>query len=382
MSMIPALPLTWLEINKRALFHNLASFKELIGPTAMLAPVVKSNAYGHGLIPIATLCEQNEYVAWLCVLSLSEAVTLRLQGIKKPILVLSVLDLPVAEAIIYDIDFTIYSMDALTQAETEGRRLKKAARIHVKVDTGLSRLGLLPAAAFSLIEHAQRLPHVEIRGVFTHLSDAESAEPSYCKVQLQRFKDFTQALDKAGIPIPFKHVSCTAAASTFMRNQTEHLIARCGLGIYGLWPTPLLKQKTVKYLTHGDIEPVLTWKTRIIHLNTVPAHSFIGYDCTYQTTTPTLIATLPVGYWDGLDRELSNKASVIINDHVAPIRGRIAMNLCMVDVTHIPKVKVGDIATILGNHPLISAEAHAAWANTINYEIVTRINPLLPRIIV
>lgn len=375
-------PLTWLEINRQDFFHNLASFKELIGPFGMLAPVVKSNAYGHGLIPIGTLCEQNEYVAWICVVSLSEAVTLRLQGIKKPILVLSIIDLPISEAITYGIDFTIYDLAILAHIQAEAKRLKRFALIHIKVDTGLSRLGLLPAAAFNLIEHAQRLHHIKLRGVFTHLSDAESAEPSYSKVQLQRFKDFTDALDKAGMPIPFKHLSCTAAVSTFLRRQTDHMIARCGLGIYGLWPTPLLKQKTQKLFTHGSIRPILTWKTRIIHINTIPAHSFIGYDCTYQTNTQATIATLPVGYWDGLDRELSNKGSVIINDHVAPIRGRIAMNLCMVDITNIPNVKVGDIATLLGNHPLINAEAHAAWANTINYEIVTRINPLLPRIMV
>jgi len=321
-------------------------------------------------------------VAWICVVSLSEAVTLRLQGIKKPILVLSIIDLPISEALIYGIDFTIYDLNLLASIQAEAKRLKKYALVHVKVDTGLSRLGLLPIAAFTLIEHAQRLSHVKVRGVFTHLSDAESPEAAYSKVQIQRFKDFTNALSRAGISIPFKHVSCTAALSTFLRTETDHMIARCGLGIYGLWPSPFLKQKTQKFFTHGSIRPILTWKTRILHINTIPAHSFIGYDCTYQTKNQATIATLPVGYWDGFDRDLSNKGSVIINDHVAPIRGRIAMNLCMVEITDIPKVKVGDIATLLGNHPLINAEAHAAWCNTINYEIVTRINPLLPRIIV
>jgi len=368
---------TWIEIDRAAFEHNIMSYKSIVKP-ALLAPVIKSNAYGHGIAPIAKICDQHESVDLICVVSLSEALLLRSQGIKKPILVLSIVDGDLDEAIAYDIDLVVYDLAMALELNHIGSMLNKKAQVHVKVDTGLSRLGLLQGEAITFIETLHHLPFINIRGMFTHFASSESTDQTYTNQQLENFNFVIQQIEAKGIVIPLKHTSCSAAITA---NLGSHFtMVRAGIGMYGLWSSDENKQVTKENYPQFSLRSVLTWKTRVIHIKEIPADSYVGYDLTYQADKATRIATLPVGYWDGYDRGLSNKGKVLINNHLVPIVGRVAMNLTMIDVTGLD-VAVGNEVTLLGNHAGVTADDMARHCGTINYEVVTRINPLLPRII-
>lgn len=369
---------TWVEVSKQAIFHNLTLYKNLVGHATMLAPVIKSNAYGHGITTIAQLCDQHPAVEWFCTVSLSEAIHVRLLGIKKPILVLGIMDEDLARAVEYDIDLVAYDKNSMQELQNAAKKYNKKAFVHIKVDTGLSRLGNLIPETIDLVTRIQTLPNLEIRGIFTHFSDIESGTLKFAQLQLQRFHDLLAILEKNGKTIPVKHISCSAALTVLP--QSHYSFARLGIALYGLWPS--CENKDFVQNNYGDfhLQPVLTWKTKVIQVKEIPALSFIGYDRTYVTTRTTKIAILPVGYWDGYNRLLSNNGYVIIHNQRAPIRGRIAMNMTMVDVTDFSHITSGDEVTLLG--PGITADDLAQQCSTISYEIVTRINPLLQRIVV
>lgn len=369
---------SWVEIDKHALEQNIHTYKALIGP-AILAPVIKSNAYGHGIELIAKLCEQNDLVDYLCVVSLREALYLRSIGIKKPLLVVSIIDGDLKEAVTQDIELIAYDDEIVNELNIIGLALNKKACIHVKVDTGLSRLGIHHDTALNFVIHAASLPFIEIRGIFTHFAESESTDQTFTNQQLKRFNTLVNKLEEQGITIPLKHTACSAAITA---NTTSHFnFVRLGIGLYGLWPSDENRLLTLQQHHGFSLQPVLTWKTRIIQIKDLPAGSFIGYDRTHQVATATRIAIIPVGYWDGYDRRLSNKGTVIINGQRAPIIGRIAMNLSIVDITGL-EVAMPDEVTLLGSTPGITANDLAQHCNTINYEIVTRINPFLPRYLV
>lgn len=370
-------PSSWIEIDKQALNHNLQSYKAIIGP-ALLAPVIKSNAYGHGIELIAKLCDHNNAVDYLCVVSLREALSLRSIGIKKPLLVISIIDDNLEDAINNNIDLVSYNIDLINELQSIGKHLNKKACIHLKVDTGLSRLGLSCDTALKVIQQASTLSHIKLIGIFTHFAESESADQTFTNHQLKLLNSLTQDLHAHGITIPMQHAACTAAITA---NRGSHgTFVRLGIGTYGLWPSPDNMRMTQELHPGFSLMPVMTWKTRIIQIKDVPTGSYIGYDRTHQVQQSSRIAILPIGYWDGYERHLSNKGKVIINNQQAPILGRIAMNLTIVDITGL-NVNMNDDVILLGNHPGITAEDIAAQCNTINYEIVTRINPLLPRCI-
>lgn len=368
---------TWVEIDKNALEHNIANYKHLVEP-ALLAVVIKSNAYGHGIEQIAKICDHNRFVDYLCTVSLSEAIFLRSKGIKKPLLVLSILDENLQKAFENSIDCVIYSMNTALHLNQIGKFYNKKVNIHIKVDTGLSRLGFLVDDALPSIKQIYQLPFITIQGIFTHFADSENADQTFANQQLKRFNTLINELELLGISIPLQHSSCSAAAAAIM--QSHCTMARVGIGLYGLWPSEENKQLTKKNHPHFSLKPVLTWKTKILQIKEIPSGSSVGYDRTFYTAKPMKIATLQVGYWDGYDRALSNKGCVVINNQYAQIVGRIAMNLCMVDITGLD-VSLDDDVILLGNYPGITAADVAQICETINYEIVTRINPLLPRII-
>ncbi len=369
--------LTWLEIDKQAFEHNIAQYKKIVHPT-LLAIVVKSNAYGHGMHQIAALAEENSNVDYLCTASLSEAISLRQHAIKKPILVLSILDDTLEQAFIHSIDIVVYSLQQALELKKIGTRLQKKINVHIKIDTGLSRLGILHEVAVDFVKQLNTLSHLNIKGIFTHFAQSEKENQTFTDLQIERFNQIIESLEKEKIYIPLKHSSCSAAITA---NAKSHFtMARAGIGIYGLWSSSENKKLTEKTNSLFSLKPVLTWKTKIIQIKEVPAGSSVGYDRTYITKKISRIATLPLGYWDGYDRKLSNKGFVYINNHRAQIVGRIAMNLMMVDITNIT-TGVGDEVIVLGKYDLISADDLAKNCETINYEFVTRINPLLPRII-
>ncbi len=373
-------PLTWVEISKRALRDNIYQYANIISQCALLAPVIKSNAYGHGLLPVASLLDGNTLVTWLCVVSLSEALMLRAHGIQKTILVLSIIDDELERAVSNNIDLVAYDLKTILKLDAIAQQQKKMARIHIKIDTGLSRAGIWHEEAFSFIEHIASLPAITIQGIFTHFANSESDDPTFVSLQLLRFHYLIHQLESRGIYIPYKHTTCSAAITAY--NNAHYNAVRLGIGTYGLWPSAENKYITQKKYPAFELKPVLTWKTRIIQIKTVPCDSYVGYDLTYKTTQSTTIALLPVGYWDGYDRGLSNKGTVLIHNKYAPVIGRIAMNLTMVDITAIPEVQIDDEVILLGNYDKLNAHAIAQHLDTINYEIVTKINPLLPRVIV
>jgi alanine racemase len=368
---------TWVEISQDALENNIVHYKKIIG-SVLLAVVVKSNAYGHGIEQIAKLCDQNNVVNLICVVSLSEALFLRSQGIKKPLLVLSILDDDLQKAIEHSIDIVIYNFATALELHNRAKQCNKKINIHVKIDTGLSRLGFLAHEAFSTIKQLHQLQFLTVQGIFTHFADSENEDQTFTNYQIKQFNDLINHLEANGIFIPLKHSSCSAATSVNIKSHFT--MVRIGIGLYGLWPSEDTKQLTKKLHPDFSLKPVLTWKTKILQIKDIPAGSTVGYDRTYYTAKPIKIATLQIGYWDGYDRRLSNTGTVVINNQYASIVGRVAMNLCMVDITGLD-VSLNDEVILLGNYPKITADDLASHCKTINYEIVTRINPLLPRVV-
>jgi len=366
---------SWVEIDKKALECNIESYKKIISP-AWLAPVIKSNAYGHGIDAIAKILDAHIDVDYICVVALQEAIFLRSIGIKKPLLVLSIIDGELEDAVDHAIDLVTYDIAMVKELDAIAKAKNKTAYVHVKIDTGLSRLGLHNTDALQLIKEIHELSHVFIQGIFTHLAESESDDQTFTNQQRAVYSAFIKQVESLGITIPLKHIACSAAATTNM--STNDTMVRLGIGLYGLWPSEENKQLTQELYPDFHLKPVLTWKTRIIQIKEIPTGSSVGYDRTHCVSKPTRIAIIPVGYWDGYDRRLSNKGTVLINNQQAPIIGRIAMNLSIIDITGLSVLK-NDEVTLLGNQEGLTANDLAQQCNTINYEIVTRINPLLPR---
>lgn len=373
-------PHSTVEISKSALLHNIASYRKVLSAHALLAPVIKSNAYGHGILEIAKILDASPDVGYLCVVSTSEALYLRNAGITKPILALSIIDTEIKHALDRNIDIVIYDSTFLQEVNGIAQRLNKKARVHLKIDTGLSRLGIHHQEAYDFIRKCVSLPGIELVGIFSHFAASERSDLSFSHLQLERFSVLLDALEKDNIHIPLKHFASSAAITSLP--QSHLTFARLGIGTYGLWSSAESKVRMETLHPGFFLRPVMEWKTRIIARKTVPAGSYIGYDCTYQAPIATETALLPIGYYDGYDRRLSNQGMVKIRDQFFPIRGRIAMNLCIIDVTTHPEIRVGDEVTLLGAEHLITAETLADQCRTINYEFVSRINPVISRVVV
>lgn len=370
---------SWIELDKSAFFNNINQFRNLVGPATTIAIVVKANAYGHGLLPIATLCEQHPEVNWLCPFSLQEAVLLRNAGITKPILVLGGLDDDLEKAVMYNIDCALYDYTTACQLNAIAARFNKKAMVHIKIDTGLTRLGWLAEEAFEHIVAIAQLPNIIMRGIFSHFSEADLEDATYTHMQMERFATLINRLEQAGIAFAFRHLANTSATLRFSKEQLYYTnFIRIGGGSYGLLKPYIAQIKE----NHFVVKPVLTWKAPIIQLKQVPAGTPISYARTFTTTRTTIIATIPVGYCDGYDRRFSNTGALYVHGKAAPILGRVGMNMILIDVTEIPEIKLGDEVTLLGQYPDISADDLTRALGTINYEFLTRINPRIPRLII
>jgi alanine racemase len=327
-----------------------------------------------------------EYGAdWLGVNSLEEAHTLREEGIDRPIILLGYV--PIAEleqAVSDDLRLTVYNTETVEELGEITSVLEKETFLHIKTETGVYRQGVLGEELLSFVKRIQKYPRLKIEGLSMHFANIEdTTDHSYAQQQLDKFMEYVNLLEQNDINIPVKHVACSAAAILFP--ETIFDMIRVGIGIYGLWPSKETYLSCIQEKREPvDILPVLTWKTRVVQIKDVPEGVFIGYGCTYKTTRPTKLAVLPVGYYDGYDRLLSNASYVLIAGKRAPVRGRVAMNFITVDVTDIPDVRLEDEVVLLGkqDQERISAEYLASLCGTINYEIVTRINPNIPREIV
>ena len=382
--------LTWIEIKKQAIKHNLGQFKKIIGPKVKLMAVVKSNAYGHGMVEIAKIALKSG-ANWLGVANLDEALMLRRAKIKAPIFILSYWEMidQVKEAIKQNIDFPVYTFEQAEFLSKAAKSIKKKINIHIKIDTGATRIGVSTEEAVNFIKNIKNLPSLNIVGIFTHYAESESKDQSYTNQQTEKFQKILSLLKFFGIKIPLIHSGCSA--STINNSKTFFNLVRVGLGMYGLYPSDYTKvnAQNKKNSARGgsalgrkiDLEPALSWKTKIIQIKNVPAGTFVGYDRTYQTDKTTKLAVLPIGYFDGYDRHLSNCGQVLIRGKYCPIRGRICMNLMMVDVSKIPDIKEGEEVVLIGKQEKneITVDDLAKKIGTINYEVVCRINSLILR---
>ncbi len=359
-------------ISKSALLHNLRAYRRAIGDVWVMS-VIKSNAYGHGIIETAQIVERE--TDWFGVASGNEALALRSAGIKKPILVLSFYDeTQIPELVKHNISLAVYDLKQAVRISQVAKKLKRTANIHLKVDTGTSRLGIFPNEVTSFVEKLLHLSNLKIEGVFSHFAASEE-NLEFTKKQSHIFNTVIEELEWRGID-PIQHIACTAAGLT--TPNSRHCMVRLGIGLYGLWPSSQAR-KNAKF----ELKAALSWQCRIIQVKVLPKGAYVGYGISYQTKRSTKLAILPIGYYDGYDRKLSNSGQVLIGGFRCQILGRICMNLMMVDVTEVKKVQVGDTAVLIGRQGKeeITADELALKIGTISYEVVTRINSEIPRII-
>jgi len=342
--------------------------------------VVKSNAYGHGLTATAQPSVE-ALTDWFATVNLDEALALRKAGVKKPILVLSYYDLDqINDAISKNISLVVYDLKQAKALAQAAKKLKKKAKVQLKVDIGTSRLGMTREQIIPLALEVAKLDNVEIEGVFGHLAASEE-DIDFTKEQLNLFEQVLFELYRVGIEPKITHIACTAAALAFKNSHKAAI--RLGVGLYGLWPSLEAKKQTLKIYPKFELRAALSWKTKIIQVKELKAGTFVGYGKTYQTHRKTMLAILPVGYNEGYDRGLGNLGHVLISGKRCKVLGRVCMNLIMVDVTDIKNVKVGDEAVLIGRQGKeeITADEIATLLGTINYEVVTRINPTISRIL-
>jgi alanine racemase len=375
---------SWIEISKSAFERNVQQYTSIVGPHVNIAAVVKSNAYGHGLLKIAQLCQENKHINWLCTANLSEALILRCHGITKPILAMSAIDADLQDAIINNIDLMVTDRATITMLNTVAQQCNKKAAIHIKIDSGLARFGFTVNEALAVIQYASTLSHINLRGLFSHFAESDDADTRYTQQQLQQFRSVVATLEKHALTIPYIHISNSAAISSLAQGHFNFV--RAGAGIYGLEPSPQTIAHAISAYPDFKLTPVMSWKTKLIAIRTVPANQSVGYSRTYTTQGSTRLGILPVGYYDGYDRRLSNKGMVLVHSATpayAPVIGRVCMNATMIDLSLLPHSAIGDEVTLLGNHEQIQAHALANTIESYNpREITTRINPLIQRIVV
>ena len=368
--------LTWLEIDARAIKYNLKQFRRLIGRKVLLMPVIKANAYGHGFLEVAKICSRSREVDRICVVNLDEALELIKNKIKKPIQILSFYELDkqkISAAVKRNVIFPVYSISQANFLNKVGEGLHNKIKIHIKVDTGAARLGIMSSEVLNFVKKITKFKNLEIEGIFSHFASSEE-DKIFTEHQLKIFDKIVQDLEKIGLKIPIKHFACSAASVLY--TQSHFNAIRLGVSLYGLYPDELSRKKIA-------LKPALSWFTKVVQVKTVPAWTKIGYGGSYTTKETTKLAILPVGYYDGYDRRLSNNSEVIINGVKCPVRGRVCMNLLIIDATSVKNIKPGDRVVLVGkeNQHSITIDDLARRINSINYEIVDRINPLLPRVI-
>jgi len=372
-------------LSRSALIHNITSLAELAkGRT--LAVSVKANAYGHGLYEVVPMLIGLPEVGYLTVHSLEEAIACRNSGWDRGIILLGPVARGSLNAVLeYDLEPVIFDRQTLVGLGKLTKKRNMRVRTHLKLETGTNRQGITEKDLPAFAKIYKKYPGLKKPyGASTHFANIEdTTKHEYAQYQLENFNRMIKAMTRLGIKPTIRHTACSAALILF--EETRFQLVRPGISVYGYWPS---KETYLSYCLQGGqndlFHPVLSWKTRVTQLRQLPADAFVGYGCTYRTTSPTRLAVLPVGYYDGYDRGLSNRGHVLIRGRRAPVRGRVCMNLTMVDVTDIKGVRLGDEVTLLGRSKdeYVSAEQLAEWATTINYEILARISPTIPKLVV
>ena len=371
--------LTWIEIDAAAIGRNLGAFRSVVTPGTAVMAVVKGNAYGHGLEVVAPLAAK--HADWLGVNNLEEALAVRDLGIDKPVAILGHteperLDYVVAE----EFRQVVYREDVAEGLSRSARDRRTTARVHLKVETGTHRQGVAIGTLESFVRFVHSLPNLEIEGVYTHFANIEDTlDPAFAQFQMDEFRRALTIVREAGARFSWVHASATSGALLYP--ETGFNMIRVGIGAYGIWPsreTQLVARERGRLIS---LTPALTWKTRIAQIKTVQPGQFVGYGLTFQARHPMKIAVLPIGYYDGYDRKLSNCGRVLAGGQAVPVIGRVMMNMIVIDVTH-ADVQPEDEVVLIGRQGKseIRIEELAEKIGTIAYEVVSRINPAIPRI--
>jgi alanine racemase len=371
--------LTWIEIDTSAARHNIDTFRGILPAETALMVVVKANAYGHGLEVYAPIAA--ERADWLGVNALDEALAIRALGIQKPVAILGYTD-PAQLDIVVANDFrqVVYRADIAAVLSKAAQNRNTSARIHLKLETGTNRQGIPLGELPELVQQIRGMPGLVIEGAYTHFANIEDTlDPSFAERQLDKFREALKILEKGGVRLTQIHAAATAG--TLLYPETGFSMIRLGIGAYGIWPsreTQLAARERGRRIT---LIPAMTWKTRVAQIKTVEAGEHVSYGLTYQANHRMQVAVLPIGYYDGYDRKLSNCGRVLIRGTAVPVIGRVAMNMTMVDVTDI-SAEPDDEVVLLGRqgNTEIRAEELAEKIGTIAYEVVSRINPRIPRI--
>ena len=362
---------TWAEISMPNLEHNYRALRGMLRPECRFLGVVKTNAYGHGAVAVAQKLEElgAEYLAVAC---LSEAKELREAGIELPILILGHTPPEFTEELLrYHVTQTVFDLQSATLMSDAAEGAGQKLTVHIKADTGMSRLGFLGDGARESIAAVCRLPGLYAEGIFTHFSDADGSE-EYTMEQFTTFLDLIAALEEINC-IKFKLRHCAASAAMLKYPCTHLDMVRPGIALYGHYPSP-----ETEGLDGPGLHPVMTLKTRIISLKTLPKGTPVSYGRTYISDSERIIAAIPVGYGDGFFRLLSNRTSMLVHDQAVPVRGRICMDMCMLDVTDVPEVHPYDEAIVFGAG--LPLEEKTDLLGTITYELLCAVAPRVPRI--
>lgn len=378
--------LVWAEIDLKAIAHNVSELRRITQPESRLMAVVKANGYGHGAIEVAQCALQNGATT-LGVARIEEGIRIREAGIQAPILIFGyTLPEQTADLLEHDLKPCIYTAASARQFSATAASLGKKIKVHLKVDTGMGRLGQLlqnfksddsTAVNTDAIEETltiAALDSLELEGICTHFATADSSDKTYAEKQLHLFINYLKRLHQAGLKPSIRHAANSAALIDMPQSHFD--MVRPGIAIYGLYPSDDVQKKKI------SLKPAMTLKARIIHLKQVPAGFKVSYGSTYETQKPTTIATVPVGYADGLNRLLSSCGQMLVHGQRVPIIGRVCMDLTMLDVGGIENVQIGDEVVVFGQqgNETLSVDEMASLLNTINYEIVSTITARVPRV--
>ncbi|APC42180.1 alanine racemase [Clostridium estertheticum] len=364
----------WAEVDLDKLAHNMREIRRVTKSKKIMA-VVKADAYGHGAVDVAPVLLENGADS-LAVAMLSEAMELRRSGIECPIMILGFTPPELIDNLLkYNIEQTVFSYEFAKQLSKMAQDENKIARIHIALDTGMGRIGFLPSdESVQEVYKISLLPNVIIEGIFCHFSTADEKDKTYTNIQVKKFDEFYQKLEAKKVYINTRHIANSAAIIDLPKIHYEAV--RPGIIIYGYYPSDEVNKEKL------DLLPAMTLKTNVVHIKTLPPGECVGYGREYKTDKESVIATLPIGYADGYTRLLFQKAKVIIKGKFAPVIGKICMDQCMIDITRINGVKVGDEVILIGEdeNNKFNADVVGGLIGTISYEIVCMIGKRVPRV--
>ena len=378
---------TWVEINEQALRANIRALGSLLSEETRFCAVVKSNAYGHGVEQVVSICDKLKSVIpnniAYAVDNIDEALVVRELAPTAMILVLGyTLHDRLSDAVEKDIELTVYDIETVQALDAAASKLNKRARVHLKIETGTNRQGILPADLPRFLESLKGSTSVSLSGVSTHFANIEDTpDQTYAMNQFEEYQQAVKQIRSTGFNPEYLHTACSAAILLYPNTHAN--LVRAGISLYGLWSSESTKQSVQAKNKATELEPVLSWKTHIAQIKELPIGTAVGYGLTERLKRDSRIGIIPVGYWDGFDRGLSSKGEVLVGGTLCKVIGRVCMNMCMVDLTDVPEAKPEDEVVLIGKQGsgIIEAEDLANKIDTIHYEVVTRINPKLPRII-